>query len=368
MSGGCNCASDWRLEIIDLATGVRVRYLDFLSFDFEDALNQVGTATVVAPVDKVTARDVWPHLRAVVFTRVNGPGASKSAPVAEYIGMVETMSATSDGTVTLGLQSIEYYLQYRIIVNDTSYPAGSDQCDIGAALVNLAVSGGIPLTGASPDVSAYTRERNYAAADDKRILEAVAELTQVSDGPDYRRDFSYSGGAWSTVLTFLDTVGTNAGSLNGKRGLSVYGVDVDGTQHVNWERGRGESMSSTQDTLTGSIYPRFDKGIQWSDVTDQDTLDENVLGDLVNNFDPIAIPNVTIARLSIAASLNIGDTVPLDINRGALRYKGDARIASKSWSRPASGAPTTCTLSFVPPSNAGSAILNAPASSRTGCC
>lgn len=362
----CNCAADWRLEVIDLATGTRIRYLPFLSFDFEDALNQAGTATVTVPVDRVTARDVWPHLRAVVFTRINGPGATSSAPVAEYIGMIETMQAESSGTVTLGLLSIEAYLNYRIVVSDTTYTT-LDQCDIGAALVNLAVSNGIPLTGASPDVSVYSRTRTYLAADDKRILDAVSELTQVINGPDYRRDFSFSGGAWSTVLTFLDTVGTVGGSLNGKRGLSVYGMNVDGSQHCNWLRGRGESLSDTDDTLSDTIYARFDKGMQWSDVTDAGTLSDNVDGELVNNADPNAIPNVTIARLSIAAAISIGDTLPLSISRGALRYEGTGRVVSKSWSRGGDASPTLCTLSFVPGEGGASSVLDAPPS-PVGCC
>lgn len=365
---GCNCKADWRLEILDLATGARLGWLPFISFDFDDLLNQVGPATVVVPLRKVTLDQIFPHRRAIAFTRTAGPGASPSSPVCEYTGMIEAVSATSDGTLTLGLQSIEYYLNYRIIVSDTEL-AGF-QTTMGAALVNLAVSDGIPLTGTADSVSAHSRDIAYAAADDKVILTAVSELTQLTNGPDYRRTFAFAGGAWSTVLYFADYIGDTDGKpLNSRRGLSQYGVEIDATKHANWLRGRGQDISPvTEDRVSGSLYPRFDKAVQWSDVTQPGVLAAAVSGDLDDNADPTAIPDATVADLNIACRYALGDTVhELSMDDGALRYHGDARVIGKSWHYDPDG-PPTCTFSLTPLEGVQSTMLNVAARLGSECC
>lgn len=364
---GCNCAEDWRLELVDLATGQRRGWLPFLSLTFDDLLDQVGAATVTLPVRKVNLPDIWPHLRAVVFTRISGPDATPSAPVCEYIGMIETVRADSGGTVQLGLQSIEYYLSYRTLTGDTSYTS-MDQNEICVELMALGSGSGIPLSGAF-EASAYTRTRSWDADDDAVILEKILEITQAIRGPDYRRVFTFASGAWSTVLRFADYVGnTDPQRLNAVRGLVSYGISVEAGEHANWVRGRDQSGHVyTEDTYMTDIYPRFNKAVKYSDVTLNDTLTEQVQGYLANNSDPIAIPDATVADLNISARFKVGDSIDLNMDHGAIRYQGVARLVGKSWSIDPE-TPSLCTFSFVPLENAHTTILGAPPGNGAGCC
>lgn len=365
----CNCPRDWRLELLDLATGERLGWLPFTGFTFEELLNQPGSATITVPVRKVTMRDVWPHLRAVAFTRTSGPGATASAPVCEFIGMIESVNAESGGTLTIGLQSIEKYLAYRIITGNQTYTT-QRQTIIAEELVTLAAGSGIPLTGVGNPAAGITRSRSYLAEDDKVILDAITELTEIDDGPDYRREYTFSGGAWSTLLRFADYIGdTTPRPLRDRRGLTAYGLTVDATMQANWVRGRGQEIVNTDDTYTTSPYPRFDLAVQWSDVADATQLAENVDGYLLNHYDPTAVPDVTIADLKVSTAFALGDLAALRMNHGAIQFDGTARVIGKAWSV-GPEQPTMCTFSFTPPIEGAMAAIVAvpPSPTLPGCC
>jgi hypothetical protein len=354
----CDCASDWRLEALDLATGTRLGWLPFVSFEFEEVLNDVGQANITMRPEKVDMSLVFPHLRAVAFTRTSGGTATSAFPVCEYIGMIEQALPDSDGNFQIGLTAIEGYLNHRMILADHDYTV--DQNNLCSDLVALAASGGIPLT-ATWDVGAHVINQTYAATDDKMIYPALADLFAADNGPEYTRAYSFASGAWSTNLHFADSIGTDRGKLNARRGLVRYSINVDATNHFNWLRGRGESDVWEDDTFATSPYPRFDAGMQWSDLTNQPVLVRRVNGQLAKNFDPTVLPDVTIANLDLAAKYGIGDTVDVDMNMGALRYSGAARVQRRSWSV-AEEQPSLCTLSVVPPDGvlASVTVRNAP--------
>lgn len=363
-----SCQDTWRLELLDLETGTRVGWLKYFSFEIDDLLNQVGPGQVICNVQDVQMKDVWPHLRAIAFNRVSGPGASASAPVIEAVVMIETVNAESGGTLTLGVQSIEHYLSYRIIRNDTTYTT-TDQNAIGEDLVNDAAVDGIQLT-ATADISAITRTRSYLLTDDKVRLEAITELVQTEDGPDYVREHSKTAGVVSTNLRFTDYAGNpTPAPLNAKRGLIAYAIEVDSSNHANLVQGRGEDVATayTANNIATSIYPRFDKAIQWSDVTSATTVEENTIGYANANGDPIAIPDVTVADPNLWVPRKLGDSVALNIDHGAIRFFGPARIVGRSLSSSAE-APALCTFSFAPLTSAQETILGAPPSDGSGCC
>lgn len=362
------CQDTWRLELLDLAAGTRVGWLKYVSFEIDDLLNQVGPGQIICNVRDVRTTDVWPHLRAIAFNRVSGPGATPSAPVIEAVVMIETLSAKSGGTLTLGVQSIEHYLSYRIMRNNTTYSA-TDQNAICADLVNDATVDGIQLT-ATADTSAITRDRSYLLTDDKVRLEAVTELLQTEDGPDFIREHSKTGGVVTTNLRFTDYAGnTTPAPLNAKRGLVAYGLEVDASSHANLVQGRGNevSVAYAQNNISASIYPRFDKAVQWSDVDDVDVVEENTIGYANANADPIAVPDVTVADPNLWVPRRLGDTINLNIDHGALRFFGPARIVGRSLSSSAES-PALCTFSFVPLVSASESILSAPPGNDSGCC
>lgn len=366
----CNCPKDWRLEILDLASGRVLGYLPFVSFTFDDLLNQVGPASITLNVRDAALRDIFPHLRAVAFTRVSGPNATPNSPVCEYIGIVESVAADSGGTLTIGLQSIEYYLNYRILHTTGAYVG--DQSDLGSDVVNAMTSNGIQLGGAS-DGSGPTRTIDVEPTSDTRALDFIINLCAIEDGPDYVREHSKSGSSWSTVIRFVASAGDpGARPLSALSGVTGYGLNVDASQHTNWVRGRDQNQFAVAlNDVADSIYPRFDKGVKYSDMIAQtpspDNLDEAVAGEIANNADPIALPDITVADLDVAAGISLGDVRLLDMNHGALRYYGNVRVVGKSWSRNGDG-PTLCTISAVPNDSIANPILDAPPSNKRGCC
>lgn len=361
----CDCANDWRLELLDLETGNRIGWLPFIRFDFEELLNQVGTATITVPVRKVSLGDVWPHLRAVAFTRIAGPNASPTDPFCEFIGMIETVSAQSSGEVTIGLVSIEGYLKYRVMPDGTYT---DNQTTLGADAVNLAAVSGARITGTDAG-SITSRTVVLEAASDTLIIDFVDSLTQMQDGPDYSLTHTFASGAWSTVMKFSDYAGsTTARNLNAKRGLVSYGITVEAAEHGNYIRGRDQALGSYVATgVTSSIYVPFGKFVKYSDITDSTQLADQTNGELAQNAHPIATPDVTIADLGISGPIRLGDSLNLNMDHGAILYKGEARVTGKAWSSDTES-PTLCTLSMVPLDDVTTTILNAPAGTGPGCC
>lgn len=366
----CNCSKDWRLEILDLQTGTRLGYLPFVSFDFEELLNQAGAASITIPIRKVKLRDVWPRLRAVAFTRVSGPGASTTSPKCEFIGMVENVSSSSDGTATIGLKSIEYYLNYRIFLEGFGDDSGAPQTLLGQQMLDYASNtDGLDMLTGDSDTSAFTSYVQYLPETDTVILDAITTLTETVDGPDYVRDYTFADGAWSAVIRFTDSAGSVHGTLDSNRGLGSYSLEVDGTEQANFLQGRGEEASfSTDDTAT-SQYPRFDAAMQVSDVGLYLQLTNIVQGWRRNHANPLMTPDVTVFRLALATAFVLGDTPDLNLNHGLIHYSGPARIIGKSW-RVSPDEPTSCTFSFTPPdpSVAAAELLGAPNPPGVECC
>lgn len=353
------CQADWRVDVMDLATGVRQQFVTPLSLDFDQLLNEVGNASATLPVRSVTMAQVWPHKTAIAFARINGPGASPSFPKGEFIGIVETAVASSAGTVALGLKSVESYLAHRLIHGDTTFTAEA-QTDIAADLVNLASSNGIQLTGVAV-ASAITRDREYLDEDRKVILEAILQLTEVIDGPDYELVHTLSGGVWSTEMIFSDYLGnTTPVPVHVRRGVSAYDLSVDAGEHANRVIGVGDdpTLEFDADESGTSIYPLFETSISWSDVSVLTTLQEHAEGAVANSLHPLATPSITLAGLDIAPLLGLGDTIMLTMDHGAILYQGLARLVGKSWSSN-TDSPTMITLTLVPLDNTEDSILQA---------
>jgi hypothetical protein len=364
----CGCPYDWRIEILNLSTGERRGYLTPLSFEFEEKLNEVGSGTITIPVSSVSMQDVWPHITSIAFLRIAGPGATSSSPVCEFIGMVEQVDPDSGGTLKIGVKSIEQYLDSRMI-DETLVFTAEEQTSIGASLVDEAATLGIPLSGGFT-ASSFPRDRTYELVDRKKILEAIQQLTQVIDGPDYQLVHSLSGtSSWQTEMLFQDRVGSDVPRpLNARRGLIAYGLPVDATAHVTKVIGVGENDTLVYETSTptSDMYPLFERSEAYSDVSVLTTVQEHAEGSLAQDKHPIATPTVTVAGLDLIAPLSLGDLTELKMGHGAIQYQGVARIIGIAWSSTES-TPTMATLTLVPNDNAADAILGAPPSS-SGCC
>ncbi len=364
---GGKCSTEWRIEALDLVTGARKRILKPVSFNFEEVLNEVGNASVTLNVNDVRMNDVWPHTTKIAFLRIAGPDATPSSPVCEFVGLVETVSAESGGTMTLGLKSIEEYLAHRYIRLQLG-PMTLSQTFIGKMLVDGAMTGslfglpGIPLSGDYAS-STVMRERTYLVEDRKTVLEAIRELTEIADGPDYVLTHSPDGS--SSTMTFYDEAGGSA-VLNAKRGIISYSLDVSADNHANRIVALGDNNIGTVESSIPAGHPAWERVENYSEVALLPELVEHAQGSLANDKSPAATPQVTVAGLDLIAPLGLGDTVHLTMGNGALQYKGTSRLVGISWSSD-EGSPTTATLTFTPGTAGVDSVLNAPVT-RSGCC
>lgn len=366
----CGCANDWRVYTLDLPTGRPVQILTPISLNFDKTLNQVGNGSVTVASKDLVMKDIWPHKTSILFARISGPGASKSYPVGEFIGLIDGVTADSGGMTNIGVKSIEQYLNYRHILGSPQWDQVY-QTEIGARLVNLAVSDGIPLEGIAFS-SEIRRDREYPESDLTPILRACENLTEVIDGPDYVLNHSIdaSTGHWSTRMEWYDYAGeTQPKTLNATYGVESYTLDVVALEHANIVYAIGqdpEENRSVANIYSQTDYVRFEKTKTWPDVTRQNTLDQHARGEVENSKHPLATPSLTVIGTDLAGMYNVGDTIDLHMDHGALQYRGNARIVSMSWNSTGDSA-SRVTFTLVPLTDAEQSILNAsPQSPR--CC
>ena len=356
------CQARWLVEACDLASG-RVRTIwQPISIDWEQRLNQVGKGSVTLPTKAIGIRDVWPGLTSVYISRIEGAdGASRTNPVCEYAGIVVEVGASESNVTTVGLKSIEHYLERRFLDTSVAFN-GVEQTVIARDLVRRAENNGIPLY-AEADASTIERDRQYEPWNRKFIGEAVMELTQVLNGPDWEIQHARSGGLWSSTMIFRDVVGVDRGVIiKSDIQATAYSMSIDQSEQATRVDGIGSGEEEDQLVAevadnTG-IYPRFDAAPAWKDVTRLNTLYQHADGYLEDHREPDARPTVSLSGFDPDPSLvRVGDVVEIDIDFGAITYHGKVRVISISWSL--SGDETeNRTLEVVPLDRASQTILN----------
>lgn len=357
----CACGENWVIEVCDLATGqVRTRWLP-LSAEWQVSLNQVGVGSVTLPSGAITSRDIWPGLTSVYISRIAGRGASPENPIAEFAGIVSEFGASESGATVVGLLSIESYLERRVINTDVRWNRIS-QTLIGARLVQLAESDGIPLRAeAAP--SDILRDREFFAWSFKEIGEAVQQLTEVIDGPDWELRHERVEGRWSTTMVFRDFVGEdNEIQLRSDIEGSAYSLSVSAEDLANhvFAIGAGEEEDQLVAAVNDAsgIYPRFDATPSWKDVTRLNTLFSHADGYLDINREPDARPTMTVHGLDPdPLDLKVGDIVNVSMGYGPISFRGKSRITSVSWTLDPES-PESRTFELVPMERASRSILN----------
>lgn len=354
--------SDWRIEALNLASGLRKVILQPSSFSFEEKLNEVGSGSVTVPLKSVKIADVWPHTTSIAFLRTAGPDATPSQPVCEFIGMVEDFSADANGgAVSLGVNSIESYWAHRIIHGDQTFSA----MEQNTLAYNLArTTTGIPLEPQTGMLGSTNRDRTYLDTDHKILLDALLELTQVLGGPDYRLEHVFqSDNSWKTYMRFQDQWGNTTTPytvIDAQRSVGQYGLQVSAGNHATSVIGVGATADLVDtENASPSIYPLFEVAESYSDVSDINTVTQKAQGSLAQNKHPAATPSVTLTGLDMIAPLALGDYITLKMSTGPIQYQGTARITGIAWAFGES-TPTTATVSLVPQDDAGTAILGAP--------
>lgn len=206
----CECAANWRIELVLLTTGEVLKVIVPTQFEFEMVYLDTGRGTIsfnrhgVEPfsgrtdASYIKMLQMYPKAVGIYFARTAGGTATPANPVPMFGGVVETFDGSSDGMVTLGFNEIQAYLDSRMIRSDLVFST-IDQNVIGASLVDYAngnnVAGGsvdpiagpgIQLIGNTSGPLTIDRDRTYLAVNRKFIGEAIREFVQIINGPVYR--------------------------------------------------------------------------------------------------------------------------------------------------------------------------------------
>lgn len=225
----CECAANWRIELVRLITGEVLKVIIPTQFEFEMVYLEAGRGTIsfnrhgVVPFGNrtdpsfIAMLQMYPKSVGIYFSRTAGGAATPADPIPMFGGIVETFRGNSDGTVTLGFNEIQSYLDGRMVRSDLEFSA-VDQNVIAANLVEYAsgtnISGGsvdpipgpgIQLVGSTSGPLTINRDREYLAVDRKNLGDALREFMGIIDGPVYRlehfRNFSVTA-SWGSVMTF----------------------------------------------------------------------------------------------------------------------------------------------------------------------
>lgn len=353
-SGGCSCGDVWRYEACDIRTGRVKAVLKPISKRWEGNLSKPGTGDLVLATREYKMQQIFAHTTSLYVSIVHkhfdidGNLTIEREPV--FGGYIETHGTQTPSTTQVGTVTIDQYLFERVMADADSGLAyavrGRDQNLIGAQLVNAAAWNGIPLT-ASWETSAHTRDRNWQAWEFKNLGEAIQELCNEVNGPEYRVDHYYNNGYWRSVMHFADHIGNDNGLRlrSDYEGLN-YQNQTDGSNHATRTYGVGQGEEEEQLFSVAydaaDIYPEFHQVVAWKDVADVPTLEGLTRGNVVNHRDPISTPGITVAGypntsqantliIPSASQMSIGDRVYADIQNGLNTFQGFARILSQEW-------------------------------------
>lgn len=356
----CACGQNWIVEVCDFATGQVRTVWHPISIEWQTTLNQIGQGNVTMATGDLTVRDLWPGLTSVYISRIN-PGGPELPPIAEFGGIVWEFGAAESGTTVVGLKSIEEYLNHRVIDSDVRWD-DVPQTEIARDLVRLAEPDGVPLF-AEADESSFPRDREFLSWGLKNIGEAVEQLTEVINGPDWEIVHSRADGRWSSTMYFRDFVGEDRDVIvQSDREASAYSLSVSAENlatHV-WAIGAGEEEDQLVAPVVddAGIYPRFDAVPAWKDVNRLTTLYSHADGYLETNREPDARPTMTVSGLDPdPADLQVGDIIDARMGYGPIAFRGKARVLSVSWTLNPEN-PESRTLELLPLVRASESVLN----------
>lgn len=316
-----SCREEWRVWLCDLVTGRIHRTIDFVTASFEPIAGKPGRGSIVFHREGVAMRDMYPHQTMIVFERLvntrrpipSSVEGSVPDAVADFVGIVETLSMGLDGLVTLGIAEIDRYFEYRLIRHNLNL-SGQHQNNILANLFRY----GTNYSFADPDPnsinlrtfsydSAITRDRTYLASERKNLGKVISQLTNVINGPSYYVTGFRLGEIWvPSIITYDDdtsqVVDTSVATFD-LGDMSDVAMELDGNGQALLVDALGAERDTDDTPLIrtafGSLlnFPQYHAKISFPDVTIASTLDEHAAGHLNTNKDlsprlAFPVPNI----------------------------------------------------------------------------
>lgn len=363
----CECAPNWRVELTDLLTGGITHSVTPVSFEFETAFLEPGRGSItfnrrgtspVLDASYIDVNDMMPGTAGIFFQRIRGGDATPNQPVNMFGGFVETLQGNSDGTVTLGFQEMQKYLDYRLIRSDlvfTGVPQVSIARDlvmyargenIGGGSVDPSPSLGIPLIGGF-GASAFNRDRTYLGDERPVIGELVKQLTGVINGPVYQMFHYRTSGIpgltdnWYSEMGFFDTVAQPSPAkfitwdhvsdftLNLDRNELANQVDAFGDPNED-----GTPRIATADSPV-PFEPRYDAAPAFQGITDLINLGQQAAGYQQDHLFAALNLQLNFTGLDYGSgsfpTLNVDDFLPgtdvnIDIDSPNWRFTGGPEL------------------------------------------
>lgn len=368
----CECAPNWRIELVRLTTGDVLKVIIPTQFEFEMVYLESGRGSIsfnrhgVIPFSNRTDESfvgmlqMYPRSVGIYFSRTAGGDATPDDPVPMFGGIVETFQGNSDGSVTLGFNEIHSYLDHRQIRSDLIF-SSIDQNIIGASLVDYAngnnivgsidpIPGpGIQLVGNTNGPLTVNRDRTYLAVDRKVLGDAIREYTQIENGPVYRLLHSRSSSpAWLSVVEFSNEwIQDDPFPVIAWPHLRDLEFSMDGNELANLVDAFGDAdpdgtplIETAWSGGTLADMPRYDAAPTFDGVSVPSTLSSHAFGyqndhmDLAGNLQ-LFLSGLDYGTAAGEQTLNIGDLVPgnevsLDITSPHWSIKGGYTFPTSS--------------------------------------
>lgn len=349
----CECAANWRVELVELTTGIPLAVVVPVSFEFETDFLQAGRGSITfhrkgigQNNDLLNERDpftgfqyvplfnMYPKRMGIYISRLEGGGATSLAPVPMFAGIVDTLDGTSAGFVTLGFTEIQAYLDMRLIRSDLTFTA-VDQTEIAAQLVAYAQgtntlggstdpdpAEGIELYGVSVPTLGTNRDRTYLAKDRQFIGDQLSELIGVNGGPVYQMEHIRSGGLWRSNMNFYDEIPQTAVKTISAANVQDFKVSLEGKDLANLIDAMGQADIDGIRPIATSGYsallismPRYDATPVYDTVSDTAVLLTHAVGYARDHNDAASEFQFMFSGLDYGGpnnvnTLDIGDLVP----------------------------------------------------------
>lgn len=351
----CECAANWRVEIVDLLSGEVTHTITPISFEFETTFLAAGRGSITfdARAAELTGGqivlnlgEISPGQAGIYIARIHGGSATPEVPVNMFGGYIETLESASDGVITLGFSEMQKYLDFRRIRSDLSW-AGVNQNIIPATLVEYTrganLSGGTvdPIPGpgiqlfgsAAPGV--VLRDRTYLGIDRKVIGEAIKEYIQIQNGPVYTMAHFRNPTGWRSVMRFSDEV-EQFGDIKTIEWSQMtdlkLGLDANEIANVIDAFGEpaadGTPLIFTAPNPAAAFLPRFDAAPTFPGVSSVVTLNQHAFGYQDDHYGTtldlgLIFSGLEYGQSAGGTSLTMDDFVP--------GYEVDLDIQSPYW-------------------------------------
>lgn len=296
-------------------------------------LNGPGSATIEFPTVSDSAMAVTPGLDEVQIW-IDG--------VLEFWGM--TGPLTGDAiTLSLGLDGLLNYFNYRFITNASITYTAIDQLSIAAGIVSTMQTGtdksfNIQTAGFSP--SGVPRNRLYKREEHKSAYDILQEFPTLVNGFDF--DIVVTGDGHRFWTPYFPKKGSQKDDLAFEWGKNIdsFKYTEDPTKIANLVYATGATSGGVKfeqffrDAAFATTYGERQAIISAGNEQDVDFLLAKAQQEVQKRRAPVITPEITVIQSpdTLLGQLVTGDVIPVYINHGRVQINGDLyRILKVTW-------------------------------------